>query len=141
MRNVTFFIVDDDDLDVEAFNRAVKSLKIANPVVRAKDGLEALEMLRGSEAHERLEPPYIILLDINMPRMSGLELLEEIRSDELLHRSIVFMLTTSADERDILRAYDKNIAGYVVKSSVARTFDDALKLIDNYWRIVELPVK
>ncbi len=139
MAEVTFLIVDDDDIDVELIKRAFTKLKIANPVIRAADGIEALEILRGEGGREKIQPPYIILLDINMPRMSGLELLEEIRKDENLHRAVIFMLTTSDNEFDIAHSYDKNVAGYVVKSRVGSSFEEALKMLDHYWRIVELP--
>ena len=139
MSEVKFFVVEDDDIDAELIVRAFRKLKIANPVVRARDGLEALSMLRGDSGFEKVLPPYLMLLDINMPRMSGLELLDEIRADENLRRAVVFMLTTSDDERDILRAYENNIAGYVIKSDAASSFDDALSMLDHFWRVVELP--
>lgn len=140
MAEVTFLVVDDDEIDVEVLLRAFRRLKIANPVVRAHDGLDALDVLRGTGGREKLEPPYIILLDINMPRMSGLELLEEIRRDDELRRAVIFMLTTSDDERDILTSYERNISGYVVKSKAGKSFEEALAMLDHYWKVVELPI-
>ena len=140
MAEVTFLVVDDDEIDVELLQRAFKKLKIANPVIRARDGIDALDVLRGTGGREKLNTPYIILLDINMPRMSGLEFLEEIREDENLRRSVIFMLTTSDDERDILKSYEKNISGYVVKSQAGQSFEEALRMLDHYWRVVELPM-
>ncbi|MEM8812062.1 MAG: response regulator [Pseudomonadota bacterium] len=139
MKEATILIVDDDDIDVELLQRTLKKLKIANRTHRATDGLDALEILRGENGRERLEPPYIILLDINMPRMSGLEFLEEVRSDPDLRRAVIFVLTTSDDQSDILGAYDKNIAGYVVKGDASETFQQALLMLDHFWRVVELP--
>lgn len=136
---VKFLVVDDDEIDVELLKRAFKKLKIANPVVQAKDGIDALDVLRGTGGRTKLDPPYIILLDINMPRMSGLEFLEEIRNDEDLRRAVVFMLTTSDDEADILKSYEKNISGYVIKGQASKTFEEALRMLDYYWRVVELP--
>lgn len=139
MTDVTFLLVEDDEIDIEIIQRAFKKLRIANPLIVAQNGIVALDILRGQGGHEKLGQPYIILLDINMPRMSGLEFLDTIRADEALKRSIVFMLTSSDDEKDILRAYENNIAGYVVKSNADTTFEDALSMLDSYWRIVELP--
>jgi len=139
MAEVTFLVVDDDDIDVELLQRAFRKLKIANPIVRAKDGLDALDVLRGTGGREKLQPPFIILLDINMPRMSGLEFLDELRRDESLRRAIVFVLTTSDDDADILKSYEMNISGYVVKARAGRSFEQALTMLDHYWRVVELP--
>ena len=139
MPEVTFLVVDDDEIDVELLHRAFAKLKIANPVVRASDGIEALEILRGTGGKAKLKPPYIILLDINMPRMSGLEFLEELRQDEELRLSVVFILTTSDDERDIVKSYEKCVSGYVVKSQVGKSFEEALKMLNHFWRVVELP--
>lgn len=139
MPEVKFLVVDDDDIDVELLRRAFKKLKIANPMVHAKDGVDALDVLRGTGGRTKLEPPYIILLDINMPRMSGLEFLEEIRNDDEFRRTVVFMLTTSDDESDILKSYEKNISGYVIKGQASETIEEALRMLDYYWRVVELP--
>ena len=138
-KTVTFFLVEDDDVDVMGFERALKRQKIANPLEVARDGVEALERLRGLNGKEKLEQPYIILLDLNMPRMNGLEFLQEIRHDEELHPAIVFVITTSRDEKDRLAAYDQNVAGYIVKSEPGDSIQQALDMLDHYWRVVEFP--
>lgn len=135
-REVSILLVEDDDVDAEAIKRAFAKAKIANPVVRARDGLEALEMLRTRGA---IAKPYIILLDLKMPRMNGLAFLEQIRIDDQLHDSVVFVLTTSRAETDVSAAYDKYVAGYIVKSQVGSSFSDLIGLLDHYWRLVELP--
>jgi CheY-like chemotaxis protein len=134
---VTIFLVEDDDVDAHAVARAMKAMKIANPLIRARDGLEALEMLRRKGAVPR---PYLVLLDINMPRMNGIEFLEALRADPALHRSVVFVLTTSDDERDKMSAYTQHIAGYIVKSHVKAGFEAVFEMFEHYWRVVELPV-
>ena len=96
MAEVNILLVEDDEVDVMAVKRALKTLKIANPFFRAADGIEALEMLRGTGGKKQLPSPYIVLLDLNMPRMDGLEFLDELRQDPALHRSVVFVMTTSA---------------------------------------------
>lgn len=134
-KHVTILLVEDDDVDAKSVKRAFQKLKIINPIVRAKDGAIALELLKEGTASK----PYIMLLDLNMPRMGGLELLTELRKDEDLKNSIVFVLTTSKDDEDKLAAYDQNIAGYIVKEKLQHGFDELVKLLDHYWRLVELP--
>jgi CheY-like chemotaxis protein len=138
-RAVTVLLVDDDDVDVKAVRRAFRKAKIANPVSVARNGLEALAMLRGTDGHQPLERPYIIILDLNMPAMNGLEFLEELRKDEELHDAVVFVLTTSKADEDRAASYDKNVAGYIVKSDVGDGFLNVINLLDCYWRIVLLP--
>ena len=134
-KHATIILVEDDDIDAMSVERAFKKLKIINPIVRAKDGLSALEILQQGAVTK----PYLMLLDLNMPRMGGLELLAKLRSDEHLKNTVVFVLTTSKDDEDKLAAYDKNIAGYIVKENLQYGFDELVKLLDHYWRIVELP--
>ena len=128
-------LVEDDDIDAMGIERALKKMRLLNPLTRAKDGIEALELLRSGE----LPKPYIILLDLNMPRMGGLEMLKVLRQDDQLCDSVVFVLTTSSNDEEITSAYRKNIAGYIVKSTLDRDFNQLFKLLDNYWRLVELP--
>lgn len=132
--------VEDDDLDVIGLQRAFRSAKIANPITVAHDGVEALERLRGINGAPRLPRPYLILLDLNMPRMDGITFLKEIRKDPELKNSIVFVMTTSNDDADKTQAYNLCVAGYIVKADPARSFVEATMLLDSYWKIVELPV-
>ena len=138
-KTVTFLLVEDDEVDVKAIKRSLDELRIANPLIVARDGREALEYLRGQNGRDKVVSPYLILLDLNMPRMNGLEFLAELRGDRELNTAVVFVLTTSRDERDRLSAYEKHVAGYIVKSNVADSFAEAMKLIDHYWRVVEFP--
>jgi len=133
---VTILVVDDDDVDVMGVQRALRKLKILNPVIRAHDGIEGLELLRNSSIVKR---PYIILLDLNMPRMNGFEMLKELRQDEALASSVVFVLTTSKADEDKVEAYQQNVAGYVVKNKVGEGFMGLIEMLDRYWRVVELP--
>lgn len=141
MKSVQILLVDDDEVDVKAVLRSFKELKLANPVTVARDGLEALEILRGQNGREKLATPYLILLDLNMPRMGGIEFLEALRDDPDLREALVFVLTTSASDEDRLKAYQKNIAGYVLKNAPGRSFTDAVAMIQHYWRIIEFPVQ
>jgi CheY-like chemotaxis protein len=136
---VNLLLVDDDEIDVQGLKRAFAKSRIANPITVARDGIEALEFLRGENGRPKLSKPYLILLDLNMPRMNGLEFLEAIRADEDLKRSVVFMITTSKAEEDKARAYAQNVAGYIVKQDPANTFMQAVALMEHYWKIVEFP--
>lgn len=136
---ISLLLVDDDDIDVESVQRAFRKQRIANPITVAKDGLEALAILRGEDGHERLIRPYLILLDLNMPRMGGIEFLEAIRQADDLKDSVVFVLTTSDDDRDVVTAYKNQVAGYMVKSRVGEDFVEMIGMLDHYWRVVELP--
>lgn len=133
---VTIMVVDDDDVDAIGITRALKKLKILNPVVRARDGLEGLAILRQPDI---LHKPYIVLLDINMPRMNGLEMLSALRNDPSLSSTVVFMLTTSKINEDKISAYKQHVAGYIVKTQVEDCFMRVTTMLDQYWRVVELP--
>ncbi|RYE53802.1 MAG: response regulator [Sphingobacteriales bacterium] len=134
-REVSLLVVEDDDIDASALKRALQKLKLLNPLYRAKDGLEAIELLRAGD----IPAPYIILLDLNMPRMNGLEFLEELRSDPQLTHSIVFVLTTSKSDEDIIAAYREHVAGYLLKQRMDNDFLQVVSLLNHYWRIIELP--
>ncbi len=138
-KEVKILLVEDDEIDILATKRALTALKIANPVFEAKNGIEALNLLRGEEGADQLEPPYIILLDLNMPQMGGLEFLENLRKDQSLKSAIVFVMTTSEAETDIWAAYEQNIAGYIVKSNTEDGFTSAMGMLEHYWRIIEMP--
>jgi CheY-like chemotaxis protein len=131
--------VEDDDLCIMGLVRAFKNSKIANPVSFAHDGIDALEMLRGTNGRERFPRPYLILLDLNMPRMGGVEFLKELRKDEDLKKSIVFIMTTSGADKDKVSAYNLGAAGYILKTNPANAFLEATALLDTYWRVVEFP--
>ena len=138
-RTVHILLAEDDLIDEKAFLRAIEKLRITNPVTVARDGMEAWEILKGTNGKPPLPRPNLLVLDINMPRMNGLELLERIRDDAELHDSIVFMLTTSNDDEDKIEAFNLNVAGYMLKSDIGQSFVKAVELVDNYWRVMEFP--
>jgi CheY-like chemotaxis protein len=131
--------VEDDTLCLMGLNRAFKAARIANPVSFAYDGIEALDLLRGTNGRPRLPRPFLILLDLNMPRMCGIEFLKELRNDAELKKSIVFVMTTSDAGEDKAKAYDLGVAGYILKSNPANAFLEATALLQTYWRVVEFP--
>jgi len=139
MRPVNILLVEDDRIDAKAFLRAMETVRIRNPVTVAKDGVEAWEKLTGRNGDAPFPRPNIVVMDINMPRMSGLELLRKIRADASLRDLVVFVLTTSNDDQDKFEAYNLNVAGYMLKSDMANSFVKAVEMMDRFWRVVELP--
>ncbi|SIS76164.1 Response regulator receiver domain-containing protein [Roseivivax lentus] len=134
---LNIILVEDDDGDAKAIRRALTKAGIANPVRRVTDGVEALALLRGAQG--AVPETFIILLDLNMPRMNGIEFMAELRSDPALRRAVIFVMTTSRDDRDRADAYDRHVAGYILKSNVGEDFLDLVGTLDRYWHLVELP--
>jgi len=135
-KTLNILLVEDDEVDVMNVRRAFERNRIANPLFVATDGVEALGMLRSGAV-----PPQrrIILLDLNMPRMSGIELLRELRQDPDLQYTPVVVLTTSNDERDKIEAYNLNVAGYLLKPVTFVNFVELMAALNKYWTLVELP--
>ncbi|MEG6523811.1 response regulator [Desulfotomaculum sp. 1211_IL3151] len=134
-KNLRILLVEDDEVDIMAVKRAFQKNNITNPLDIARNGVEALAMLRG----DNVPLPSIALLDINMPKMNGIELLREIRNDQSLKTIPVIVLTTSDEERDIIDAYNYNVAGYIVKPLSLPKFVEAISVLDLYWTLSELP--
>ncbi len=131
-------LVDDDDVAAEAVVRGLRKHSMDCTVVIAEDGRAALQIMRG--AHERrISKPYLVLLDLNMPRMNGIEFLREVRLDKELKGTVVFILTTSGAEADRTRAYDENVAGYMVKSGVGPQFAGLARFLTEYRSSVLFP--
>jgi len=136
---LNILLIEDDDGDAKAIVRAFQKSKIAHTILRVVDGIEALDMLKGTNGREKISPPYILLIDLNMPRMGGIELIQTLREDLALRHTISFILTTSFREEDKMACYDLNVAGYILKSTAGKDFKNLVNLIDCYWHIVELP--
>jgi CheY-like chemotaxis protein len=136
---VTLLLVEDDDIDAQSVKRALQRAGIRNPLVRAHDGIEALELLRGEGGREQLTPPYLLLVDIRMPRLDGIGLIRALRADAALARTVVFVLTTSDSDKDKLAAYDANVSGYIVKSDAGGDFHQLMQLLEYYLLIVSPP--
>lgn len=132
---VNILVVEDDQVDVMNIKRAFSKNQMKNEVFYASNGVEAWEMLKGENAI--VPSPKVVLLDINMPKMNGLELLEKIRNDEELKSLSVFMLTTSDDENDKYRAKNLNVAGYIIKPVDFEKFVQAVATLNNFWALVE----
>lgn len=140
-RNVNVLLVDDDEVDIMTVRRTFERHDITHPLYVAQSGAEALDMLRGSD-HDLPEVPAhrrIILLDINMPCMSGLEFLQELRQDASLCNTPVVILTTSNDDHDRAEAYKLNVAGYLIKPISAKNFSEVMVALNRYWSYCEIP--
>ncbi len=134
-RVLHILLVDDDEVDVMNVQRAFAKNHMTNPLHLAGDGIEALEKLRGDAIPGRR----LVLLDLNMPRMNGIEFLRELRADPALRSTSVVVLTTSNEERDKIDAYQFNVAGYLLKPVTFVNFVDMMATLNKYWTLVEMP--
>jgi CheY-like chemotaxis protein len=135
-RMLNILLVEDDEVDVMNVRRAFERNNVSNPLYVAGNGLEALEMLRnGTVPAERR----LILLDLNMPKMNGIEFLQALRADPELASSSVVVLTTSNDDQDKIDAYNLNVAGYLLKPVTFSNFCERMVTLNKYWTLVEMP--
>jgi CheY-like chemotaxis protein len=128
-------LVEDDTVDAMTVRRAFKDLKILNPLVHSGNGEEALAYLRD----QTNDKPFLILLDLNMPKMNGTEFLKVVKADDELRQIPVVVLTTSKEEYDIVRTFELSAAGYIVKPVDYKNFVEAIRTIDVYWTLSKLP--
>ncbi|MCG2583969.1 response regulator [Massilia sp. TS11] len=133
--NKPILLVEDDQVDVMTILRALKEIHVVNPVVSKENGEEALLHLRTPG----VERPCIILLDLNMPIMNGIEFLQAVKADENLRRIPVVVLTTSEEQQDKVRSFDLGVAGYMAKPVDYHRFVEMIRSIDMYWTISEMP--
>ena len=134
-RMLNILLVDDDEVDVITVKRAFSQHRIANRLFIARNGEEALAMLRGGDIPSKRR---IVLLDLNMPKMTGLEFLKEVRKDPELRSLNVIVMTTSQEENDRVEAYGHKVSGYIVKPITFRAFADAMVMLNKYWTLMEL---
>ena len=136
MRNSKpILLVEDDNVDAMTVERVLKDLKVSNPLVRTNNGEEALDYLR----NEGNQKPCLTLLDLNMPKMNGIELLKIVKADGALKNIPVVVLTTSDEQRDIVESFNLSVAGYMLKSTDYKRFVDTIRTINLYWTLSELP--
>ncbi len=141
-RMLNVLLIEDDDLDVMNVQRAFKKNNITNPVYVAGNGLDALDMLRGVDGGppDVPEERRLILLDLNMPKMNGIEFLRELRADPVLSLIPVIVLTTSGEDRDKVEAYQMNVAGYILKPVTLAHFIETMATLNKYWTLSEVPL-
>lgn len=136
---IGILLVEDDEVDIMNVQRAFKKNRITNSLYITRNGLEALDLLRGKGDQIVSPIPKIILLDINMPKMGGLEFLTELRKDEKLKSLSVFVMTTSNEDKDKIAAYNLNVAGYILKPLSFESFVNAVAILSHYWQLCERP--
>ena len=138
----TILLAEDNPKDVELTIEAMAENSLANDIVVVKDGVEALEYLRcqGKYKLRKAGNPAMVLLDIKMPRMDGIEVLRNIRSDAALKKLPVVILTSSKEEQDLITTYELGVNAYVVKPVDFKQFIEAVKQIGSFWAVLnELP--
>lgn len=135
-RVLNILLVEDDEVDVMNVRRAFERNNVSNPLFVAGNGLEALSMLRSDQIPKERR---LILLDLNMPKMNGIEFLQALRADPELSALPVVVLTTSNDDQDKIDAYNLNVAGYLLKPVTFSNFCDRMTTLNKYWTLVEMP--
>ncbi len=135
-RPLNILLVEDDEVDVMNVQRAFERNQMTSSLFVAGNGIEALEMLRGKGIPKDRR---LILLDLNMPKMNGIEFLEALRADPELSSTPVVVLTTSNDDQDKFDAYNFNVAGYLLKPVTFNSFCERMATLDKYWALVEMP--
>jgi len=133
--SIPILLVDDDNIDVIMFKRALEDLKITNPLIHLADCKEALEYLK----NEDNEKPWVVLADLNTPQMSGLECLMAAKTNDALKQIIVVILSGSDDQEDIAESFRLGAAGYMVKPSDYKKLVEMIRAIHAYWTLSELP--
>jgi len=135
MKNCRILLIEDDLVDIMTVKRALIELKLSNPLDIKENGEEALTFLNDKQAQK----PCIILLDLNMPRMNGIEFLEIIKRDDRFKSIPVVVITTSKAESDCIKSYNLGVAGYMLKPVDYTQFVEIMRTINQYWSISELP--
>lgn len=137
--NISILLVEDDEIDILNVKRAFSKNKILNPLLVAKNGADAITLLEEISNTKNGILPKVILLDINMPVINGIEFLQHIRKDERFKSLSVFVMTTSNEDSDKIEAYRLNVAGYIVKPLSFDKFMQAIKTLENYWNLTQYP--
>ena len=134
-------LAEDNANDLELTLAALRANRLANDVVVVRDGAEALDYLyrRGDHADRRNGPPVVVLLDLKMPKVDGLEVLRLVKADPQLRSVPIVVLTSSREERDLVRSYDLGVNAYVVKPVNFQEFVEAVKTLGGFWAIVNEP--
>jgi len=134
-------LVEDSMLDAELVLNALTEHHLANEVVHVRDGADALDYLyrRGEFADRSCGQPAVVLLDLKMPKVDGLEVLRQIKGDEALHMIPVVMMTSSREEQDLLKSYQLGVNAYIVKPVQFHEFVDAVKQVGGFWAVTNEP--
>jgi len=136
-QNRPILLIEDNPMDVDLTRRAFARRRVINPIEVARDGEEALKYLEKWESGEPL--PVVVLLDINLPKINGLEILHQFKTSTLAQKIPVIVLTTSAEDRDVQTAYKLGANSYIVKPVDFEKFVDVAAQIDLYWNVINIP--
>jgi len=128
-------LVEDDSVDVMTVKRALKDLKVTNKLVHKENGEEALDYLKDKDT----ENPCVILLDLNMPKMGGIDFTHAIKAEEELKKIPIVILTTSDEQQDVIESFNLGVAGYIIKPVDYKKFVESIRIIDLYWTLSKLP--
>jgi CheY-like chemotaxis protein len=142
IENKTILLVEDNSSDVELTRRALLKEQITNEVIVAEDGQEALDYMFGEgiyKGRDITHQPSLILLDINLPIVDGLEVLRRLRADPRTHRQLIVILTSSKEEQDLLKSYDLGVNSYIRKPVDFNQFAEAIKYLGIYWLVINEP--
>lgn len=140
MRDIHILLVEDNEGDIVLTREALEGGRVINRVSVVRTGVEALDFLLRRNEHTDADPPDLILLDINLPKMNGIEVLEHVKTHEVLRHIPVVMLTTSASERDIMASYRRYANCYITKPVNFSEFMEVVRSIEDFWvSIVKLP--
>ena len=132
-------MIEDDEIDIMNIRRAFKKNNVTNPLHVTNNGIEALEYLKDLVENSPSKMPKIILLDLNMPKMGGIEFLRKLRQNENLKTISVFVMTTSSEDKDKVEAFNLNVAGYILKPLSMDQFMDVVSTLNSYWKLCEFP--
>jgi len=136
---INILLVEDDEIDIINVRRAFKKNNVTNPLHITNNGIEALEYLHKVHANDPINAPKIILLDLNMPKMGGIDFLKVLRSEESLKNISVFVMTTSNEDNDKVEAFNFNVAGYILKPLSMEQFMEVVCTLNSFWKLCEFP--
>lgn len=136
---VKLLLIEDNDIDQEIVRRAFRSADIPCELLVARDGGEAIDIMLGDSGNEPLGRPYLVMLDLDMPGVDGLEFLSEIRADPILRRTVIFILTGAIRDQDRDRCYDHCVAGVLLKDRLSSDPIPLVSMLNDYWTLVDFP--
>jgi CheY-like chemotaxis protein len=138
-KTIKILMIEDDEIDIMNIRRAFKKNNVTNPLHVTNNGIEALDYLIDLVENSPSKMPKIILLDLNMPKMGGIEFLRKLRQNKNLKTISVFVMTTSSEDKDKVEAFNLNVAGYILKPLSMDQFMDVVSTLNSYWKLCEFP--
>lgn len=134
---IKIIVIDDDDVDAQSIERSLRSADVNNEIIRAYDGIDALDLLKGANGKEKLTKPYILLIDLMMPRMDGITFIKTLRFESDITPEMIFVLSGTDSDEQCTQAYDLNITGFIKKDRAGRDFLRLTKILEQYYEVIE----